>query len=109
MNAVAINRLIDEAIEEAKNLPDLITKFRQIDPALAQQLTGKALLASRSPWGVLLSAIVGWLVTHYGLGWSDDTVASVVGLIILGASYGMRYITRTPITSIINDPVIPGS
>lgn len=93
--------LIDIAIQDAKNLPDLIAKLEKIDPALAQQFSGKALLASRSPWGVLISAILGWLVTHYGLGWSDDTVAIVDGLIILASSYGMRYITRAPITSVM--------
>ena len=93
--------LIDLAIQEAKNLPDLIAKLERIDPVLAQQFTGKALLASRSPWGVLVSAIIGWLVTHYGLGWSDDIVAIVDGLIILASSYGMRYITRAPITSVM--------
>lgn len=93
--------LIDIAIQDAKNLPDLIAKLEKIDPTLAQQFSGKALLASRSPWGVLVSAILGWLVTHYGLGWSDDTVAIVDGLIILASSYGMRYITRAPITSVM--------
>jgi hypothetical protein len=91
---------IDSAVTAAQSLPDLIGKLEAIDPVLASQLSGKALLASRTPWGVLASGIVGWIVAHYGLGLDEATTNSIAGLFVLIGSFAMRYITRTPITSI---------
>lgn len=94
--------LVDIAVSDARSLTDLIEKFKAIDPDLATQLTGKALIASKTPWGVLGAAVLGWLVSRYGLGWSEATTSLIDGLIVLGASYGMRYITTAPITSLVS-------
>ena len=91
----------DRAIADAKDLPSLINNVSAVDPALAASLTGKALLASKSPWGSLAGGIVGWLVSHYGLGWDQATCDLVAGACVLAASYVMRYITAAPITGVV--------
>ncbi len=76
------------------------------DPkALAEQLTGKALIASKTPWGTLAGGIVGFLVARYGLGWDQGTQTLVAGAGVLVGSYIMRWITTSPITSMIKSKV----
>jgi hypothetical protein len=66
-----------------------------------QVITGKALIASRTPWGTIAGGIVAWVVTRYGLNWDQSTCNLVTGLAVIAASYGMRYITSQPITGIL--------
>ena len=92
--------LLNQAVADAQSLPDLITKTQAIDPALAKSLEGKSLLASKSPWGTILLAIIGWLVSRYGLGWPPDVQALVSGACVLAGSYAMRYVTSARITGL---------
>jgi hypothetical protein len=99
--------IIDEAVAEARSLPDLINRLEQLDPALALQLTGKALIYAKTPWGALASGIIGFLVAHYSLGFDPATTNFVAGLSVLVGSYIMRYITSVPITGILESPPKP--
>ena len=63
--------------------------------------TGKALIASKSPWGTLAGGGIAWLATRYGFGWDQITCNLVAGVAIVLASYAMRYFTNEPITGII--------
>jgi hypothetical protein len=105
---------VNDAIKSAQNLPDLIAKVQTIDPAFADAITGKALIASKSPWGVLAGSLIAWLIAKYGLActpsmtsgcWSDSTVQLVSGVAAMGggwlASYAMRLVTQGPITGIL--------
>jgi len=97
---VSKGTLIDKAVNAAKDLPSLITQFKAIDPTLAKQLQGKALIASKSVWVTLLTPAVTFLATKYGLGWDNDTIKDVaVGLTVAAATI-MRYISVSPITGI---------
>lgn len=93
--------LRDQLVADARSVPDLIAKAKDLDPTLAEQLTGKALVASKTPWGVLVAGIVGWGVAHWGLGWSSDTTDLVAGAAVVVGAYAMRWITRAPITGIV--------
>jgi len=64
------------------------------------EFAGKALIASRSPWGTIAGGIIAWLVARYGLDWDSDTCNLVAGAGVVLASYGMRYIASGPITGI---------
>lgn len=90
----------DRLIADAKSLPDLVAKAQRFDPALAQQLTGKVLLASKTPWGVLVSGAVGWAVSRYGLGWDGATTDLVAGAAVVLGAYAMRKISSGPITGL---------
>lgn len=77
-----------------------------VTPPVAPQeewdvFTGKALIASRSPWGTFAGAGITWLVTHYGFGWDQAMSNLLAGAAVVVASYGMRYITKEPITGIL--------
>ena len=90
----------DQAIASARDLPDLISKASQFDPALAAKFTGKALLASKSPWGSLAVPVVAYLASRYGLGWSEDVCNLVAGVGVLVGAYAMRLLTELPITGL---------
>ena len=97
----------DQVIADAKSLPDLIAKAQANDPALAAQLTGKSLLASKSPIGTLAAGVVTWLAGRYGLGWDDMTCNLVAGAAVLIGGYAMRYVTSGPIAGIFSKGATP--
>lgn len=90
----------DEIVGQAKSLPHLIELAKAADPALAEQLTGKALIASKSVWGPAASMVVSWAVAKWGLGWDSDTCSAVAGGVALFASAAARALTSGPITGI---------
>ena len=91
----------DKLVADARSLPDLIAKAQMVDPALAEQLTNKSLLASKSPPGTLIAGVVAWLAAKYGLGWDQATCDLIAGVAVLLGGYAMRYITKSPIGGII--------
>lgn len=100
---------VNAVIAAARNLPDLIARFKVLDPDLAEQLEGKLLIQAKSPVVVTLSGLISWLVARYGLGWDPDTTSAVAGVIVLAAGYGMRYVTHAPIAGILHKPHFPPS
>lgn len=92
---------VNDAIATARNLPDLIAKARVLDPGLATVLSGEALIASKTPWGVLLTAGVSYAAAKYGLGWDQTTDELVAGLGVLAGAYLMRYISPGRITGLL--------
>lgn len=111
----------DLVIADARSLPDLIAKAEVDDPELAKQLTAKPLIASKSPAGVVVCALISWLATRYGLScsvtsdpatcWTPDTINLVGGVATLvGAAVGayiMRFITAGPIKGIFSKGATP--
>lgn len=91
----------DQLIKDAQSLPDLIARAEVLDPDLAKSLTSKALIYSKSIWGNAIALIVSWIVTRYGLGWDDNTCALVTGLIVMGVTGAMRYVTSQPIDGLL--------
>ena len=67
---------------------------------MAQALSGKALIASKTPWGVLLTALVAYGASKYGVGWSEQTCELVAGAGVLVGSYAMRYLSPGRITGL---------
>ena len=90
------------AVRDARDLPDLVGKLAAIDSPLAAQLAGKALVASRTPWGTLLVPVVAWLALRYGLGWTPELDTAVAGVLVLLCSYLMRLLTSAPITGLFH-------
>lgn len=100
MADITATPMVNAAVSTAKDLPDLVDKLNRIDPAMAQQITGKALIASKTPWGVVAAGAVAYISSRYGLGWSENVTDLVAGGFVLVASYGMRYLSSHPITSL---------
>lgn len=90
---------VNTAVSAAKDLPGLVNNLQAVDPALAQQITGKALIASKSVYGVIISTGLTWAVTKYALGWSPDLVDAISGGVVLVATAVFRALSTTPITS----------
>ena len=97
--------LRDSLIAGARSAPELIARARsEGDPKLAEALTGKALLAARSPYGVVATYIITWLAAKYGLGWDANIVALVAGAAVYVAALLFRKITSAPIVGIVRVP-----
>lgn len=88
----------DQITAMARDVPDLIAKAATVDPDLASKWTGKALVASKTPWGTLAGGIVAWLASKYGFGWDQATTDLVAGAGVLVMSFVMRSISELPIT-----------
>lgn len=91
----------DRVVASAQSLPDLIQKASVSDPALASMFTGKALIASKTPWGTLAGGIVAYVAGRYGFQWDQATCDLVAGAGVLLASFVMRYISPLPVTGIL--------
>lgn len=95
------------AIKAAQDLPDLLAKLQAVDSPLADQITGKSLVASKTPVVTLLVTGIAWVSAKYGLGWDESTDTAIAGAALLVASYVMRFISTTPITGLFKaKPVI---
>lgn len=97
---VTRSALVNDAVARAQDLPQLVDQLKQVDPGLAQQFTGKALVASKTVWGVGATMIVTYVATTYGLGWDHDTVELVSGLAVIVATAVFRKLSSAPISGI---------
>ena len=97
----------DTLVRDARSVPDLIAKAKTVDPALAEQLTGKALFTSKSPPGIAIAAVIAWASTKYGFGWDEATVDMLTLVSGVVAAYAMRAITSAPIASLFSKPTVP--
>lgn len=88
----------DQVLNSARDFPDMLSKAEQFDPPLASKWTGKAILASKTVWGTAVALIVAAAVKRYSLGWDQNFVDLVSGLIVLGTVAGLRAISDGPIT-----------
>ena len=92
---------VNQVVADARSLPELVRGFERTSPDLAKSIEGKSLIASRTPWGVLLAGAIGWAAARYGLGWDSNTVDLVAGLAVLAGGYAMRYVTTGPIRGLL--------
>jgi hypothetical protein len=95
-----VTGLQQAALNGAKDVPAAVKAISVLDP----DLTPKALIASKTPWGTLAVTAVGWAVAKWGLGWDDTTVNVVAGLCVLAGAYAMRYITTARVGGIFSTP-----
>lgn len=100
--AITASPALNKAVAAAQDVPTLVAEFAAVDPAVAQQIEGKALLASKTPWGTLAVALVAWGAAKYGLGWDTNTDALVGGAGLVLGSYVMRAITNSPISGMFS-------
>jgi hypothetical protein len=86
-DSVPSSSIRDQVIAGAKSAPDLIHRAEASDPALAKVLLAKGATSLKTPLGGALTLVVTWAVTHYGLGWDQDTVNMVSGMAALCVGY----------------------
>lgn len=81
---------VDRLVAASREIPDFL--------AVVPELKAKALLASKTVWGMAIATIVSGLVAHYHLAWDEPTSQAVAGLIEMGAAIALRRITTGPVS-----------
>lgn len=108
MIAVSKADLVNQAIADAKTLPQLIAN---LPPDVAIQLEAKPLIASRTVYGTFLATLIGLAAAKYGLGFDTQTDQLLAGGVVLVAttltSAVLRMMTKQPIAGLLNAPVTP--
>ena len=90
---------VNAAIATARDLPDLVHKLERVDPAAAEQLAGKALVASKTVWGGIATIVITWGIGKLGLGWPADFVSLLAGCAVI---VGLRLYTSAPIAGLLS-------
>jgi hypothetical protein len=97
--------IAQEAIKDAQTGAELIKNLEAVDPALAQSLIPKGLLAARTPYVQVLVTIISAISVKYAIGLDDQTEQIIACAIVAGATWVssliMRYITRQPIAGVV--------
>jgi hypothetical protein len=101
--------VVDQIVKDAQSLSGLVNTLSAVDPALAQQFTGKALVASKSVYGPFVASGITFLAGKYGLGWSPDQCALLAGGVVLLASAAFRAVTSSPITGWFTAKLTPNT
>ncbi len=109
VNAGAAAQAINAAIGAANDLPSLIAGLKQVYPSLAQQLTGKGLLLTKSSYGPALIGAVSYAAALLCLHWDDNTCAIVAGFAVYASSTLIRRVTNSPITGWLRPAPIPAA
>lgn len=76
-----------------------------IDSALKDAFTAvmadRSLLGTKTFWVTLLTPVVGFVVSYYGLGLDGSTVGAITTVTGTAAAWVMRYVTKTPVASVL--------
>lgn len=107
VTAAHANIAVTNAIIGAKSLPDIVNKLQVVDPELAEQIEGKALIYSKTMWGGILTPVLTALVAKFGLGWDANTILLVEGAIVSIGTVVFRYLTTSPIAGILSKAATP--
>lgn len=71
------------------------------DQSQTPAVVGKALLASKSPWGTLLIGVIAYVASKWGLQLDDQTTDLIAGFAVLIGAYAARYFVQHPIRSVL--------
>lgn len=91
----------DMIIGEARNLPELMALAHVNDPKLAESLTERPLLYSKSVWAPPVVALITVVAARWGLDLDGQTTAILAGALVWAATVAIRVVTRSPIGSIL--------
>lgn len=87
VNPAPASAVVNAVVQQAQNLPQLVAGLEVAAPALASALTNATVSVHAAPWGGAAVALVSLLATKFGLGWSADFDAAVVGGAFLVGNY----------------------
>jgi|SRR5882724_9922115 len=107
MTSLRMQIAINDAVANAQHMQGLVERLRAVDPALAQAIEGKALIASKTPWGTAVATLAAYISSKYALGWdeSTDELVALGGMLV--GSYIMRMISPARITGIVTPTPLP--
>jgi len=91
----------DAIFKNATGEANFIASAKALDPPLAASLTEKSLLGSKSVWFPLFAWLLTALVGRLGIGLDPDTVAYIASVLAYLVVIAVRYITRSPIGSVL--------
>ena len=81
------SNVTDKLVSNAQSFQQMLVAAESTDPVFAKALLGNVTSPTKTQGGALLVGAITFLSTHYGFGWSVDTVTIVSGAImyIVGA------------------------
>lgn len=98
--------MTDQAVAMASSVPSLLSNLSTVNPALAQQITGKAAVASATVWGHIALLLISAAVAKWGLNWDSPTQVEIAGLVAIGAqsAWGVvaTWLEKVPITGLFS-------
>lgn len=98
--------MTDQAVAMASSVPSLLANLQTVNPALAQQIAGKAAVASPTLWGHVALLVISAAVAKWGLNWDNPTQVEVAGLLAIGAqsAWGVvsTWLEKVPITGLFS-------
>jgi hypothetical protein len=97
-----LNNMAAAARMDPTAIPTLVNDLAALDPSLVAPVQAKALLASKTPIGVIIAYGIAWATAKYGFGLDPNTISLLAGGVVLLAAYGMRYVTNAPIGGIVS-------
>jgi hypothetical protein len=84
--------LRDQMFKEAANADALLADAKEKDPIVYNLLAGKATNAAATQLGSVFVAGLSLVVTHYGFGWSDQTITFIAGTAAFVTGYAIHWI-----------------
>ena len=102
-----ITQLENSAIKLAQDGPSLLSNLQAVNSPLADQLTGKSLIASKSPLVTLLASAAAYASAKYGFGWDQQFDVAVAGGALVIAGYVMRWVSTVPVTGLFKAKPVP--
>ena len=96
-----VQNLQTAVLSGARDAPGAIKAVAALDPDYAAWAQGTSLAGSKTVWFPAVSGAVSWAVGRWALGWDPATVSLVAGVISWSVLIAVRYVTTTPITSLL--------
>lgn len=100
-----VARVEDAAVAAARNLPQLEANLKVVAPDLVGTVEQPAMTAAHGAYGAMLLPLVGLAVAHFGLGWTSDFQALVVGGVLVAGAAAAHLVSAylpTTIRKVIN-------
>lgn len=85
----------------AQDAPAVVREIGALDPRIATFLAGKSALGSKTLISPFVVHALTWAVGAYGLNWDATFTEAVAGFISMLIMGGLRFVTDTPIKTLL--------
>ena len=94
----------DQIIARATGFNSLVRAAQAYDPALAEKLTTKAAIYSKTNWAVPLSLLIAFAASHYGFALDTDATALIICAVGTITTWVMRRLSTGAVAGVVSVP-----